>query len=65
MPVLKGNYSDIKKGTLWLAGDFAGQEGQAGKLWPRSRCKAYNQDMHNIDSLTKDCSDLDVEGELA
>ncbi|PCD34001.1 hypothetical protein FGRA07_09156 [Fusarium graminearum] len=65
MPVLKGNYSDISKGSLWLAGDFAGQEGQAGKLWPKTRCEAYNRDMHYIKRYTKDCSDLDVEGDLA
>lgn len=38
MEVLKGSYSDIQKGTLWLDGDFAGQDGMDGKLWPKSKC---------------------------
>ncbi|KAF5026826.1 hypothetical protein F66182_1110 [Fusarium sp. NRRL 66182] len=60
MPVLKGNYSDVGKGSLWLAANFPGQQGQAGKLWPKSRCKEYNQQVHNQKGATKDCSDLDV-----
>lgn len=38
MEVLKGSYSDIQKGTLWLEGDFAGQDGMKDKLWPKSKC---------------------------
>jgi len=38
MTVLKGSYSDIQKGTLWLDGDFAGQSGMDGKLWPKNKC---------------------------
>lgn len=38
MTVLKGSYSDIQKGTLWLSGDFAGQSGMEDKLWPKNKC---------------------------
>ena len=38
MTVLKGSYSDIQKGTLWLDGEFAGQKGMEGKLWPKNKC---------------------------
>jgi hypothetical protein len=40
MTVLKGSYNDIQKGTLWLDGEFAGQKGMEGKLWPKIKCDA-------------------------
>jgi chitinase len=40
MTVLKGEYSDIQKGTLWLDGNFAGQKGMQDKLWPKIKCDA-------------------------
>ena len=39
MTVLKGSYSDIMKGTLWLDGNFAGQKGMQDKLWPKNKCE--------------------------
>ncbi|KAF9774990.1 hypothetical protein IL306_006935 [Fusarium sp. DS 682] len=65
MPTLKGNYSDIQKGSLWLAGDFAGQDGQAGRLWPRSRCADENQKWPRPVEQGHKCSSLDATGDLA
>lgn len=65
MPVLKGNYSDDGRGSLWLAGNFPGQEGQAGKLWPKSRCKQVNEVLKRQSRNTRECSDLDNTDDLA
>ena len=68
MPVLKGNYSDIAKGSIWMAGDFPGQDGQAGKLWPRAKCNRGNKDKNQNPFNTKDdydCSDFDLTKDLA
>ncbi|KAM0488654.1 hypothetical protein ACHAP7_000697 [Fusarium lateritium] len=66
MPVLKGNYSDLGKGSLWLADNFPGQAGQAGKLWPKSRCDHYNGANHNqAPANAPRCSTLDNTGDYA
>jgi hypothetical protein len=67
MPVLKGNYSDVSKGSIWMAGDFPGQEGQAGKLWPKAKCTQGNRDKNQNPFNTKkdyDCADFDLTKDL-
>ncbi|KPM40559.1 hypothetical protein AK830_g5976 [Neonectria ditissima] len=67
MPVLKGNYSDVSKGSIWMAGDFAGQDNQAGKLWPKSKCEDGNKELHRNPFNTKDdykCADFDLTEDL-
>ncbi|KAM0433720.1 hypothetical protein ACHAQK_009156 [Fusarium lateritium] len=65
MPTLKGNYSDIQKGSLWMAGDFAGQDGQAGRLWPKSRCAAENNKWARPTEQGHKCSSLDATDDLS
>lgn len=67
MPVLKGNYSDVAKGSIWMAGDLPGQGDQAGKLWPRAKCKQGNRDLNQNPFNTKDdydCADFDLTKDL-
>ncbi|KAJ3547829.1 hypothetical protein NM208_g1311 [Fusarium decemcellulare] len=67
MPVLKGNYSDVSKGSIWMAGDFAGQEDQSGKLWPKAKCEDGNKELHRNPFNTKDdykCADFDLTKDL-
>jgi hypothetical protein len=68
MPVLKGEHSDLVEGSLWMAGDFAGQDGQGGKLWPKAKCTQANRDLHQNPFNDKDdykCSDFDLTKYLA
>ncbi|CAG7560691.1 unnamed protein product [Fusarium equiseti] len=66
MPVLKGNYSDVSKGSIWMAGDFPGQDNQAGKLWPKSKCAQGNKDLNQNPFNSKKylCADFDLTKDL-
>lgn len=67
MPVLKGNYSDVSKGSIWMAGNFGGQDGQAGLLWPKSKCEDGNKELHRNPFNTKDdykCAEFDLTEDL-
>ena len=58
MPVIKGNWTKYGHGSIWMAGDFPGQEGQAGKLWPWYKCK--NVWPYNLDCADKELSEGDL-----
>ncbi|EXL74424.1 hypothetical protein FOPG_10455 [Fusarium oxysporum f. sp. conglutinans race 2 54008] len=65
MPVLKGNWSKdaASDGAIWLAGDFVGQEGQAGRLWPKDKCDKANRELDPITGgQVKKCSSLNKVG---
>ncbi|KAK7438834.1 hypothetical protein Landi51_11481 [Colletotrichum acutatum] len=67
MPVLKGNYSDVSKGSIWMAGNFPGQEGQAGLLWPKSKCENGNKELHQNPFNSKSdykCAEFDLTKDL-
>lgn len=63
MPVLKGNWTLDNTGTIWLAGDFVGQENQAGKLWPQSKCSDLNRAELSFNPYFKvhTCADFDLD----
>ncbi|KLO83446.1 Uncharacterized protein Y057_1095 [Fusarium fujikuroi] len=65
MPVLKGNWSKdaASDGAIWLAGDFVGQEGQDGRLWPKDKCDKANKELDPITGgQVKKCSSLNKVG---
>ncbi|RKL26365.1 hypothetical protein BFJ72_g13761 [Fusarium proliferatum] len=65
MPVLKGNWSKdaASDGAIWLAGDFVGQEGQAGRLWPKDKCDKSNRELDPFTGgQVKKCSSLNKVG---
>ncbi|CVL08612.1 related to chitinase [Fusarium proliferatum] len=65
MPVFKGNWSKdaASDGAIWLAGDFVGQEGQAGRLWPKDKCDKANRELYPITGdQVKKCSSLNKVG---
>ncbi|SPJ78910.1 uncharacterized protein FTOL_07301 [Fusarium torulosum] len=67
MLVLKGNYSGISKGSIWMAGNFPGQEKELGEVWPMSKCEQGNRDLKQNPSKTKkmyNCASIDLNKDL-
>ncbi|KAF5624811.1 chitinase 3 [Fusarium tjaetaba] len=65
MPVLKRNWSKdaASNSAILLAGDFVGQEGQAGRLWPKDKCDKANRELDPITGgQVRKCSSLNKVG---